>query len=191
MNMKKLTFLAGAVILIAACNNDSPSVQDADSVNNANRDSATSRGTYAADRESSEFLVRAAESSHMETELAKWEQQEGTIAEIRQFASMLQQDHTALGNEVKQLAQTRSITLPDSLGQVLQDDLSSLQRKKGKDIDKNFIKLMIRRHENSIDLFQNAVNKANDTEVRQFADNTLPKLRQHLDSARSLEKKYW
>jgi putative membrane protein len=49
---------------------------------------------------------------------------------------------------------------------------------------------MVKSHENSIDLFEKALNDAKDADVRAFADKTLPALRMHLDSARALSKKY-
>lgn len=190
--MKKMKLLVAVALMgMAACNNDSQRVADADSTNVANRDSAVNQGAVTVDPESSSFLVRAADANGREAALAGWATEHATIPEVRQFASMLQKEHAQQTNEIKQLAQVRNVTLPDSLDRLLQSDVDNLQKKTGKAIDKEFIGSMIRHHRSSIDLYKDASGKVNDNEVRMHIDNSLPALQRHLDSVQAIQKRYW
>ena len=47
---------------------------------------------------------------------------------------------------------------------------------------------MVKDHQEAIDLFEKASGNVKDSEVKTFIDNTLPKLRMHLDSAKAVQK---
>jgi putative membrane protein len=190
--MQKMKLLVAIALLgAAACNNDSQRVSDADSLNVAKRDSSVNQGVVTVDPESSSFLVRAADANAREAALAGWGSEHATIPEVKQFASMLQKEHTQQTNAIKQLAQVRNVTLPDSLERLLQSDVDNLQKKTGKAIDKEFVGTMIRHHRSSIDLYKDASGKVKDNEVRMHIDNSLPVLQRHLDSVQEIQKRYW
>jgi putative membrane protein len=67
-------------------------------------------------------------------------------------------------------------------------DIDDLAEKTGNDFDKAFMRKMVNDHESTINLFEKASDKVSDPEVKTFVDNTLPKLRMHLDSARAIQK---
>lgn len=190
--MKKLSI--GLIVLATvwmACNNSgNENVDKADSINKARSENASdTMGTV--DEKSSSFLVRVANAGMSEVELTKLAESKAATPEIKQFANMLWNDHTQLNAQVKQLAGDRKITLPDSTSADHRKLMDDMKAKSGKNFDKAFIETLIKNHNNSIDLFEKAVNEVNDSGVRTFADNTLPKLRMHRDSARAIEKKYW
>ena len=118
--MKKMSILLGLFATIGfgmtACNNSGKeNVDTADSINKEKRDvadTANNRVNVTTDKESSEFLVRVADAGMSEVEFTKLAEQKATTPEIKQFATMLWNDHTQLNQQVKQLAQERNITLP-------------------------------------------------------------------------------
>ena len=197
--MKKMSILLGLFATIGfgmtACNNSGKeNVDTADSINKEKRDvadTANNRVNVTTDKESSEFLVRVADAGMSEVEFTKLAEQKATTPEIKQFASMLWNDHTQLNQQVKQLAQERNITLPATTSEDHNKMMTDIQAKTGKAFDKAFIDKLIANHNKSIDLFDKAIKDVNDASVRTFADNTLPKLKMHRDSAQALEKKYW
>ena len=46
---------------------------------------------------------------------------------------------------------------------------------------------MVKKHESTIDMYEKAVNKLNDGDVEAFITNTLPKVREHLNSAKAIK----
>ena len=50
---------------------------------------------------------------------------------------------------------------------------------------------MIDRHKSGIKLYEDAAKDANDADIKAFANNTLAKLRMHLDSAQAIKKMHF
>ena len=186
---KRASLLFALPFALFACNNEAKdSVEQADSANEAKLDSSTAGKTIATDAESTDFLVKAANGGMAEVETSQVAQQKGTNAKVKDFASMMVHDHSAANEQVKMLAAQRNVTLPSTPGDDKKKSLDDLSKKTGTNFDKDYMKMMVDDHQSTIDLFESASSKVNDTEVKTFIDNTLPKLRTHLDSAKAVQK---
>lgn len=184
----RVSLLLALTFVLLACNNESKdSVEKADSFNEARQDTMA-QAAMVPDEESSSFLVKAADAGMAEVELGQMAQQKATNQKVKDFASMMVHDHSAAYAEVKTLAAKRNIALPDSVSAENKQKATALEKRTGKTFDKNFMATMIKDHEEAIDLFEKASGKVKDSEVKTFADNTLPKLRMHLDSAKAVQK---
>jgi putative membrane protein len=181
------------LFLLTACNNNSKdTVEKADSTNQARQDSGLdNNATNMIDEGSSAFLVKIANSGMAEVRMTEIAQQKATLPAVRDFAAMLHRDHSAVNEQVKSLASQKNVALPDSISDDKQKDIDRLDSKKGKNLDKEFIDMMVKNHEAGVDLFDKAQLDTKDPDVRALAGKTLPTLKMHLDSARALQKKYW
>ncbi len=65
------------------------------------------------------------------------------------------------------------------------DELAKLS---GEKFDKQYLGTIIDSHKKSIKLFEKESKSGNDAELKSFATNTLPTLKQHLDMAQSVER---
>ena len=103
--MKKMILLSLPVMLFVSCNNSATdSVEKADSANAANVDTSLNRNTTVVDEESSAFLVRVANSGIAEVEMTSLAQQKATYQSVKDLAVMLHKDHTAVNEQVRNLA---------------------------------------------------------------------------------------
>jgi putative membrane protein len=189
--MKKVTMVLSAVaMMVVACNNESKdSVEKADSTNKANIDSSTGGAqTVATDAETSSFLVKAADGGMTEVKLGQLAEQKGNDPRVKDFGSMMIHDHSAVNDQVKALAAQRNVTLPDSVSDDHKKEIEDLSKKSGKAFDKAYVNAMVKGHESTVDLFQSSLDKSNDTEVKNFINNTLPKVKAHLDSVKAIQK---
>jgi putative membrane protein len=50
------------------------------------------------------------------------------------------------------------------------------------------MKMQVADHEKTVDLFEKASKNVKDSDVKSYVDNTLPKLKAHLEAARTLNK---
>jgi putative membrane protein len=194
--MKKRTSLLflGFALLMAcndADNDKNDTVDKADSINESRQDIIKNDTTIAVDEKSSEFIVRAANASMAELEMVRNAGQVSTIQHIKNFAAMLGKDHESLQQQIKSLAATKNIALPAAVDADDQKDINDLAKKTGKNYDKEFINEMIDRHKNGIKLFEDAAKDANDADIKAFANNSLTKLRMHLDSAQAIKKMHF
>jgi putative membrane protein len=185
---KKAILLAAVTGLLFACNNESKnSVEKADSANEAKQEVMPESNTGVADEASSSFLVDAANGGMAEVELGKLAQEKATNPQVKEFATMMVNDHTGANAEAKALAAKKSITLPADVTEGKKETASDLSKKTGKDFDKAYMERMVKDHKETIDLFEKASNNVKDADVKNFADMTLPKLRTHLEKAQSIE----
>lgn len=190
--MRKAIFLVVLPALLIGCNNSSKdSVEKADSTNQANLDTGLNNNDIVIDEASSTFLVKVANGGMAETEMASFAQQKATYQPVKDFAGMLFNDHSGVNEQVKTIAGQKKVVLPATISDDKQTEVKDLEKRTGKDIDKEFVRKMIKSHEASITMFENAMLDAKDSDVRSFADKTLPTLKAHLDSAKALQKKYW
>lgn len=192
--MKKIIgLLSVSCFILLACNNSADSsVEKADSINKANSNTNTAEGNkVTTDEKSSSFLVRVANSGMAEVQLAKLAQQKATISAVKSFAAMLEKDHSAVGEQVKSFASQRNVTLPATVSDDHQKMYSDMEKMNGKDFEKEYISMMVKAHNDGIDLFENTRSNASDVDIKNFADKTLPTLKKHLDSAQAIQKRYW
>jgi putative membrane protein len=186
MKKRKSLVLALPFVLFACNNESTDTVEKADSINEARQD--TMSQAMVPDEESSSFLVKAADAGMAEVELGKMAGQKATNQKVKDFASMMVNDHIAANAEVTELANKRNIKLPDSVSAEKKQKATTLEKKTGKGFDKSFMETMEDDHEAAINLFEKASGEVKDSEVKTFVDNTLPKLRMHLDSAKAVQK---
>lgn len=189
--MKKGSLLLLALpFLITACGNSTTdSVEKADSANQARQDSPSARPGISTDAATTSFLVDAANGGLAEVKISELAQQKGTYSGVKQFAGMMVNDHSGANATVKSLAAQRNVTLPSVPGDENQKKADDLSKKTGRDFDKSYMNIMVDDHQKTIDLFEDASNDVNDAEVKTFIDNTLPKLRMHLDSAKAVQNR--
>lgn len=133
------------------------------------------------------FIDQAAGSGMFEVQVAQLAASKATDAQVKSFASMLVDHHTAANNELVKIANARKVELPAAPPRALRRDIEKLGKKSGADFDKEFVKEVgIKAHEKDIKLFEKASKDLKDPELKAFVDKTLPVLRDHLAQAQKL-----
>jgi putative membrane protein len=149
-------------------------------------DSSQNKKMTTVDEASSKFLVDAANGGMAEVELGAMAQQKATNQRVKDFGAMMVHDHSAANEQIKSLAAQKNVTLPDSVSNDKRDDANNMNKKTGKNFDKDYMDKMVKDHENDISMFEKAVTNAKDPDVSSWADKTLKTLRMHLDSAKAV-----
>jgi len=196
--MKKITLALATVFSVAAmysCSNNSGTdtglnnteSKDPLEVAKDGNDVKDDSNTMAVNEDDSKFLVFAADAGITEIEAAKLALAKPIGPGTKEFANMIIQDHSAVGDEVKSLASKKMVTLPGSLSADHQNSLTDLSDKKDKDFEKAYLRMIVNDHQKVVDEFKDATEKCKDTDVRAFAAKTLPKLQAHLEKAKALK----
>jgi putative membrane protein len=181
-----LSLVAACLLLGTSCNSKPDAVQEAQQTNEAKIDSTSlgNSGQDAAikdDKEyDSEFMTKAASGGILEVQLGKEVVQRATSPEAKQAAQMMVTDHTKANSELKALAAKKNITLPASLGDDQKKVFDDVLAKKGADLDKEYVKEMVKDHQEDIKEFTDASTKAGDPEIKALATKTVPVLKMHL-----------
>jgi len=134
-------------------------------------------------KKDAKFAVNAADGGMLEVELGKLAESKGSSKVVKDFAKHLIADHSKANEELKALALSKSISLPEALSEKNQKKYDKLNEKSGAEFDKDFIDLMVSDHKDDIDLFEKEAEKGNDPELKSFASGKLPTLKHHLQMA--------
>ncbi len=151
--------------------------------------SANKMSTTPADKESTDFAMKAASGNTMEVEAGKLAQQNAKSERVKNFGSMLVTDHSKANDELKAIASANKITLPAALMPEHQKNIDMMSKMKGDAFDKHYMDMMVKDHVKDIDEFKKEANHANDDAFKSFAAKTLPVLQMHLDSAKAIHAK--
>jgi putative membrane protein len=144
------------------------------------KDDSVSRG----DRK---FIQHTAEKGMFEVQAAQLAAGKATDPNVKSFASMLVDHHTAANNELVQIANDRRIELSPAPPRGMRRDIAKLGKKSGADFDREFVREVgIKDHEKAIKDFEKASRDVKDPQLKAWVDKTLPKLREHLAQAQKL-----
>ncbi|WP_073851290.1 DUF4142 domain-containing protein [Pontibacter flavimaris] len=177
--------IAGAfVFALASCNQKTDAVEEAQEVNEGMVEDTRMEEQK---DDLSEFMTKAASGGMMEVELGKLAQQQAMNQQVKDFGTMMVNDHSKANDELKALAAKKSLVLPDSMSQDHMDHVKELRDKKGADFDAAYMDLMVEDHEEDVEMFEEASNNLEDAEAKAFASKTLATLRTHLNRAQEID----
>ena len=148
--------------------------------------SQSGQSGYLGDQEQA-FMKEAAQGGLAEVQIGRLAAQKGQSQEVRQFGQKLVQDHSKANQELKLLAAQKSVTLPADIPINNQAAIEHLKSLEGAAFDSAFKKHMIEDHEKDIQKFQTEAQTAADSDVKAFAQKTLPVLQQHLKMAQDIK----
>lgn len=199
--MKKLSFIiATGAIFFCSCGNggkenkgtDSSAIlvnKEAEAVNNQS-DTSMAGQKPTVDQKCVDFAVKAGNAGLKEIELGQWAQQYATRQDVKDYGKMMVEDHTKAADELKAIAKTKHIMMPNLVPDGVRSDIDKMKTKnQGKEVDKAFINEMVSDHKDAVDLFSDASKNATDPDLKNFATKTLPALQRHLDAAKALKAK--
>jgi putative membrane protein len=143
--------------------------------------------TQAFARSDAAFMKQAAENGHAEVEASKLAQTKARRPEVKAFAEHMIADHTKVNDELKQIAAAKKVELPAEPSVMQKGKLKMINTGSDDKFDDRYEREFgVKAHEDTIKLFQTAANEAQDSDVKAFAQKTLPSLQSHLEMARKL-----
>lgn len=156
------------------------------------------------------FLAKAIKSGRMEVEGARTAQQRASDPRVREFAQVIERDHTQLngrleavhprGDDSRPVMGSRQLTDMAHEGMAHEDmrpaddmgrkakkgDMDKLMSLQGAEFDREYVAMQVKMHEKSIAMYEAASTQGDNTEVQALARDALPTLRRHAEQARSL-----
>lgn len=145
------------------------------------------------DQKDAQFLVNAAEIYMEEIGLAKLAQQKGTTSPVKELGRIMEEDHQNSMDELTSLAKRKKITIPNTITDQGDESYRSLNDKAGDDFNEAYAGLMVKKHESAIAIFDKAVRKTRDKQIREWATSMITVLKKGLNEAQQcltgLEKK--
>jgi putative membrane protein len=166
-----------------SCNNAEKPQDTVDSAKAVNKE------VKAVQPDASNFAVNAANGGMMEVILGNIAQEKASSPRVKAFGEMMVKDHTEANNNLKAIATSLNIAIPDSVSDDTKKEIDHMKMKKGKDFDKAYVKMMLEDHKKDIAEFRKCADNCSDSTIKSFASNTLPVLVKHLDSIQAIAGK--
>lgn len=184
---KPLLLVAFAVstLFVASCK-DNQKAEDTKEVSEEHNEAKFDNNEQ---ENNAQFLVDAAELNIEGIHLGQLAQQKGRTAHVKELGKMMEDAHTKLQRDLTLLAKSKTVTIPGSPTDDVKDTYTELNKKSGNDFDKAYADLMVDKHKEAIQAFEEAANDTKDSEIKNWATATLTELRKHLNHSIECQKK--
>jgi putative membrane protein len=136
------------------------------------------------------FVRKAMAGSVAEIQLAQLAQQKATAAGVKSLAQRIQQDHQKASQDLQALAQQQNVGTSGADPDTMEDGheaMQKLQTLSGAEFDRAYVDLMVEEHDDDIEAFEEAARDTTGA-VQQFAQKTLPVLKEHRQLAEAQQK---
>jgi putative membrane protein len=144
-----------------------------------------SSASLAQDKAGQKFLKEAMEGNLAEVKMGELAQKNGNSDGVRSFGQMLQEDHSAANEKAESVAQSKGMTPPTEPTKKQKANYDKLSKLSGDRFDREFVNHMVMDHQKDIREYEKEAKRKNDP-AGDYANETLPTLRKHLDTAQSL-----
>lgn len=175
-----VTSVAALTVVGTAWGNDEES-SPASATPTASGSSSTHSTASSTDKHAAKFLKEATQGNQMELEMAGVALSKAQNSEVKSFAQHLQKDHRDVQTKLTSLIQRHGVQI-DKPGKTSKE-VERLQQLGASEFDREFMKMALKDHQKDIAKYQKAIEQVQAADVKQFAQETLPKLRQHLSHA--------
>jgi putative membrane protein len=132
------------------------------------------------------FLTDAIEGDLAEIKMGQLAQQKGQSNEARQFGKMLEQDHSQHLQKAKAAAEQTGTSMPVEPNAKQKEMYGQLSKVSSAQFDKKFAQNMVADHKQDIGKYEEEAKSKGP--LAAFAQETLPTLQKHLQTAESLAR---
>ena len=133
------------------------------------------------------FAMKAAQGGLAEVEMGKLAADKGNSADVKAFGQHMVDDHTKANENLKSVAQGENITLPATMNAKDQAEYNRLKNLSGAAFDHRYVNDMVKDHEEDVKEFQKEANGGQDAQIKNFAQQTLPTLQEHLSRIKGIQ----
>lgn len=135
------------------------------------------------------FVQMAADMDAREVQFSERAKEKSKNEQIREFASLMIQDHGQTNRELLKLAER----FHESGGPPYKHEESSVKKAvaelaalQGAEFDRRYMEAMLKDHQESVRLFERQAKNGEDPELKALAAKTLPQLQAHLQKAQQI-----
>lgn len=149
--------------------------------------SLASHAAFAA-TDADDFVEDASAKGVAEVEAGKLAQEKGTAADVKAFGAMMVKDHTAANEKLKSIADQKKLEVSTDAELLDKAKAMILDLRSAKSFDQAYANNQVKAHEATIEIFEDEIKNGDDGQLKAFATETLPKLKAHLEQAKTLAK---
>jgi putative membrane protein len=127
-----------------------------------------------------DFVHSALEGGMAEVQLGQLAAQKGSSDDVKQFGQHMVDDHTKLGDQMKQVAQQLGVNPPKGLSKKDKQEVAKLNALSGTQFDNAYIEAMVKDHKKDSEDFKSEAEQGQNPAVKQVAQQGDQVIEQHL-----------
>lgn len=135
-----------------------------------------------------EFVAQAFEANQAEIATSELAKDRATNPKVKEYAAKMVQDHTNNREKLLDRAKDLKVGVAAGVNNVQKKLLDQLQKNEGKEFDQAYMKAQVEAHKKTIGLYESAAKNLDNPELKQFAQESLKSLREHLEHAQEVSK---
>lgn len=112
-----------------------------------------------------------------------------TNEDVKLLADSMTMGHLDIDNQLKAMAEKKSISLTTGLTEDQQEDINKMKNKDPESINKEYVDLLIDDHKDAIKKYEKFAQNAVDTDIKAWFENTITILQNHLNMANRCKNK--
>lgn len=134
------------------------------------------------------FVRSALEGGMAEVEMGQLAAQKGSSDDVKQFGQKMVNDHTQLGDQMKQVAHQLDMSPPKGLSKKDRAEVAKLQGLSGDQFDNAYIDAMLKDHKKDLSDFRQEADNTQNPTVKQAAQQGAQVIDQHLQLIQQIAK---
>jgi putative membrane protein len=173
--IRPLLIASAAALALAACATE------------GDRAAGTAIGGDMTPEERSAYVQMAAASDLFEIQSSQLAASRARNAEVRAFAQMMIEHHTATSRQLTAAANAAGTPPNPALTPMQAEMIAQLQSENGPGFDALYLRQQVRAHEMALELHHNYARNGDTPSLKTVASAAWPIVRQHLERARALQ----
>jgi putative membrane protein len=135
-----------------------------------------------------EFVNKATVSDMFEVQSGKLAANKAQHEDVKDFGQQMVDDHTETTEDLKELVKDENIKveIPSKLDDKHQANLDKLKEVSGAKFDTVYVPMQVLAHEQAVNLFEDYSKSGDNDALKEWAADTVPTLKEHLEEARDL-----
>jgi len=170
-NLFKATHLLSIFFVLSFCACDPKKNEDPKKVADQHNDAKFNNSDKEND---AHFLSDASAMCLQQVKLAKLAQQNSIRPEVQQKGKVLETEYVKILTSIRELAKTKSITLPQDLSNDQKKIYNDLSFEISADFDRKYFERISKDHAAIIDEYKKAQQQTHDADIKAFVNETLP-----------------
>jgi putative membrane protein len=136
------------------------------------------------------FVHEALQGGMAEVQLGQLAAEKGSSPDVKQFGQKMADDHTKLGDQMKQVADQVGVKPPKDISKKDKELLSKLQGLSGAQFDNAYITAMVKDHKKDLDAFKSEAQQGQTPAVQQAAQQGGQIIAQHLQMIQQIAQSH-
>ena len=136
-----------------------------------------------------DFMMKTAQADLSAIDIAGLAMQKSQNSDVKDFANMIQSDHTNAIEDLTDLMKDKNVSQPSTMTPQAKMDIEKMTGLSGAEFDREFVNMMVADHQKMVEMFRDQAAIAQNPDVKKYAEDLLPKLEMHLEKAQKLQSK--